>query len=83
MSKLTTEERNKLPDSAFAYIDGEGERHLPIHDEDHARNAIARYPRTHFESKAAQERARKHILEAAEKFGIDVSEDAEVRQRVQ
>lgn len=82
MSGLTTEERNKLPDSAFAYIDKEGERHLPVHDEPHARNAIARYPRTQFESKAAKERARKRILEATEKFGIDVSEDAELRKRV-
>lgn len=82
MSRLTTEERNKLPDSAFAYIDKSGERHLPVHDEEHARNAVARYPRTDFESKTAKERARKRILEAAEKFGIDVSEDAEVRQRV-
>lgn len=82
MSKLTTKERNNLPDSAFAYIDRQGERHLPIHDEDHARNAIARYPQTEFESKAAKERARKKILEAAKKFDIDVSEDAEIRERV-
>ncbi len=82
MSKLTTEERNNLPDSAFAYIDRGGERHLPIHDEKHARNAIARYPRTDFESKAAKERARKKILEAAKKFDIDVSEDAEISKRV-
>ncbi len=65
MAKLTTEERNQLPDSAFAYIDRAGERHLPIHDAAHVRNAIARYPQTDFESKAAQERARKRILEAA------------------
>ena len=82
MSKLTTEERNKLPDSAFAYIDKAGERHLPIHDEEHARNAIARYPRTDFESKAAQERTRKKILEAAKKFGIDVDENDEINKRV-
>ena len=82
MSKLTTKERNNLPDSAFAYIDRQGERHLPIHDEDHARNAIASYPQTEFESKAAKERARKKILEAAKKFDIDVSEDAEISERV-
>lgn len=82
MSKLTTEERNKLPDSAFAYIDKAGERHLPIHDEDHARNAIARYPRTHFESKAAQERARKAILKAARNFDIDVSDDDDISKTV-
>ncbi len=83
MAELTTEERNKLPDSAFAYIDKDGERHLPIHDQEHARNAIARYPRTRFESKAAKERARRKILEAADKFGIEVADDSEVRQRVE
>ena len=81
MATLSEKERDDLPDSAFAYIDKDGGRHLPIHDKDHARNAIARYPRTNFGSKAAQERARKRILEAAEKFGIDVSEDAEISQK--
>ncbi|HEY0603352.1 MAG TPA: DUF6582 domain-containing protein [Herpetosiphonaceae bacterium] len=81
MATLSEKERDELPDCAFAYIDKDGGRHLPIHDEDHARNAIARYPQTNFESKAAKERSRKHILEAAKKFGIDVSEDAEISQR--
>ena len=81
MATLSEQERDDLPDSAFAYIDKDGGRHLPIHDEDHARNAISRYPRTNFESKAAKERSRKHILAAAEKFGIDVSEDAEISQK--
>lgn len=81
MSKLSEKERDKLSDSAFAYIDKAGERHLPVHDEDHARNAIARYPQTDFESKAAKERARKRILEAAKKFDIEVSEDAEVHKK--
>lgn len=81
MATRSQKERDDLPDSAFAYIDKNGGRHLPIHDEDHARNAIARYPQTNFESKAAQERSRKRILEAAEKFGIDVSEDAEISQK--
>lgn len=38
MSDLTTEQRNALPDSAFA-LDG---RRYPIHDRNHARNALAR-----------------------------------------
>ena len=81
MAKLTTEERNKLPDSAFAYIDRSGERHLPTHDEEHARNAIARYPRTDFESKAARERARKHIIAAAKKYEIDIADDDEINEK--
>lgn len=83
MSKLSTEERNNLPDSEFAYIDKEGERHLPVHDEEHARNAVSRYPQTHFESKAAKERARKRILEAAKKHGIDVADDDVISKRVE
>ena len=38
MSKLTTDERNDLPNSDFALPGG----HYPIHDENHARNALAR-----------------------------------------
>jgi hypothetical protein len=38
MAKLTTETRNALPDSAFA-LPG---RRYPIHDINHARDALAR-----------------------------------------
>ncbi|MDE1867097.1 MAG: hypothetical protein KGI08_05240 [Thaumarchaeota archaeon] len=37
--KLTTDERNSLPKSAFVFP---GTRRYPIHDESHARNALAR-----------------------------------------
>ncbi len=82
MAKLTEKQRDELPDEAFAYIDRAGERHLPIHDESHARNALARWSQTHFESKAAKERARKRILEAAKQFGIEVDKDDAVNRRV-
>ena len=82
MAKLTEKQRDELPDEAFAYIDKAGERHLPIHDESHARNAVARWSQTHFESKAAKERARKRILEAAKQFGIEVDKDDAVNRRV-
>ena len=81
MATLSEKERATLPDSAFAYIDKGGGRHLPIHDEDHVRSAISRYPQTSFESKAAKERSRKRILEAVEKLGIHVSEAAEISQK--
>ena len=80
MAELTTEKRKKLKKSAFAYVDKEGEGHLPIHDEEHARNAIARWNQTHFESAEAKEAARKKILRAARKFGIEVSEDSKVKK---
>ena len=82
MATLTEKQRDELPDEAFAYIDKSGERHLPIHDESHARNALSRWSQTDFESKAAKERARKRILEAARKFEIDVGEDNAINRRV-
>ncbi|HEX2765560.1 MAG TPA: DUF6582 domain-containing protein [Candidatus Limnocylindria bacterium] len=82
MSELSTKEREDLRKDQFAYVDREGGEHLPIHDESHVRNAIARFSQTHFESKAAKERARKKILRAAERFGIEVDEDSDVRKPV-
>ncbi len=78
MAELSTKARNRLRDDQFAYVDKDGERHLPIHDEEHVRNAIARFGRTHFASGAAKERAAKAILKAAKQHGIDVSEDDDV-----
>ncbi|CAN5456576.1 hypothetical protein BH20CHL6_BH20CHL6_09090 [soil metagenome] len=75
MSELDAEARNDLKDSDFAYIDREGGRHLPINDQSHVRNAMARWNQTDFESKAARERARKAILAAARKHGIEVDPD--------
>ena len=59
MAKLSAKERARLPDSAFAYIDASGRRRLPIHDEAHVRNALARFERVTFEDDGARERARK------------------------
>lgn len=75
MTKLSEKERDALPDEAFAYIDKAGERHLPIHDEAHVRNALARWNQTDFESKAARERAHQRMLEAAKKFNIEVERE--------
>ena len=80
MSDLSTREREKLRKDQFAYVDRGGEEHLPIHDESHVRNAVARFNQTDFESKAAKERARKKILAAAERHGIEVDEDSNVRE---
>lgn len=70
MARLKASERARLPDSAFAYIDSRGRRRLPIHDEPHVRNALARFGRVSFEDEAAMERARKRLLNAAKKYGI-------------
>jgi hypothetical protein len=78
MAELDAADRDRLKDDQFAYVDREGEGHLPINDVSHVRNAISRFDQTDFESKAAKERARKRILAAAKKHGIDVSEDSDV-----
>jgi class 3 adenylate cyclase len=70
MSRLKASDRAKLPDRAFAYIDSLGRRRLPIHDEAHVRNALARFERVAFEDDAAEERARKRLLNAAKRYGI-------------
>src|ERR687894_472361 len=56
MAKLGAKERAQLPDSAFAYIDSQGKRRLPIHDAAHVRNALARFSQVHFEDEAARDR---------------------------
>jgi hypothetical protein len=78
MATLDTKDREKLRSSQFAYVDKEGGEHLPINDESHVRNAIARFNQTEFESQAAKERARKKILSAAKRHGIDVDEDSNI-----
>ena len=70
MAKLSARERAKLPERAFAYIDSTGRRRLPIHDEAHVRNALARFDRVAFEDDAARDRARKRLLNAAKRYGI-------------
>lgn len=70
MPELRARERAKLPDSAFAYVDAEGRRRLPIHDEAHVRNALARFNRVLFEDEAARDRARTRLLKAAKRHGI-------------
>ncbi|WP_167757697.1 hypothetical protein [Deinococcus fonticola] len=51
MSELTSQERDNLKDCDFAYIDKRGERHLPIHDAQHVRGAVARFNQTQFGSR--------------------------------
>ena len=78
MATLDARARDKLRSNQFAYVDSDGGEHLPIHDEAHVRNAIARFNQTEFESAAAKERARKKIVSAAKRHGIEVGEDDNV-----
>src|SRR5688500_10432557 len=70
MAELGARERAKLPDSAFAYVDSAGRRRLPIHDEAHVRNALARFNRILFEDEGSRDRARSRLLKAAKRHRI-------------
>src|SRR5256885_1228275 len=67
---LSATARARLPDSAFAYIDSQGRRRLPINDISHVRNALARFDQVDFEDDAAREKARERLLRAAKRHGI-------------
>lgn len=82
MAELTAKTREELKDSDFAYVDGQGERHLPIHDEAHIRNAMARWNQTEFETRSGKEEARKKIVAAARKHGIEIDEDDRISKSV-
>src|SRR5687767_2024378 len=82
MAELDAQDRDDLRQNQFAYVDREGGEHLPINDESHVRNAIARFNQTDFDSKTAKEQARKKILSAAERYSIEVDEDSNVKQPV-
>jgi uncharacterized protein DUF6582 len=81
MAELDTADRNKLSKRQFAYVDKDGEGHLPINDESHIRNAMSRWDQTDFPSKSAKNAARRKILAAARGQGIEVSDDDAVANR--
>ena len=83
-AKMSSKQKNDLPDSDFAYIQPGGKkdasgktvprslRHLPIPDAAHVRNALARLDQTDISAEAKKAALRK-IKTAAKKFGIKVS----------
>ena len=78
MAELDTAARDRLRDSSFAYIDREGERHLPINDAAHIRNAISRFDQTDFQSKTAKHAAATRILAAAKRHDVEVDAESAV-----
>src|SRR5438874_870027 len=75
MARLSARERANLPDRAFAYVDSEGRRRLPINDEAHVRNALGRFERVTFEDDAAIEAAidiQRSLTERVWPDGVDV-----------
>ncbi len=78
MTTMTEKDRDKLRSNQFAYVDKDGGEHLPIHDESHIRNAMARWNQTEFQSATAKEEARRKIVGAAKRHGIEVADDSNV-----
>lgn len=78
MAELDAQDRDNLRKNQFAYVDSKGGEHLPINDEAHIRNAMARFNQTDFESATAKEGARRKIVSAAKKHGIEVADDSNV-----
>ena len=78
MAELKTKQRKSMNKDVFAYVDKDGEGHLPLNDETHVRNAMARWNQTKFESPAKKEGARRKIVSAATKHKIDLSKDDKV-----
>ena len=75
MPDLNEKQRKSMNKDVFAYVDASGEGHLPLNDESHVRNAIARFNQTAFPSLSAKEGARRKVRAAAKKHGIDVRDD--------
>jgi hypothetical protein len=78
MATLDAKDRDKLDKDQYAWVDKDGEGHLPINDESHIRNAMARWNQTDFSSPTAKEEARQKIVGAARRHGIEVSDDDKV-----
>jgi len=78
MATLSERDRDRLRRSQFAYVDRKGGEHLPINDESHIRNAMARWNQTEFQSNTAKEQARQKIVGAARRHGIDVGRDSQI-----
>jgi len=81
MAELKAKQRKSMNKDVFAYVDKNGEGHLPLNDESHIRNAMARWNQTRFESPAKKEAARRKIVAAARKRKIEFSDSDKVRRQ--
>lgn len=71
MSKLSEDERDRLPEREFAFPK---QRKAPIEDAAHVRAAIARFNQVKDVSDQERDEAWGRILKAAGKHGVDVQE---------
>ena len=74
MAQLTATGRKHIARKNFAYVDSRGGEHLPIHDEEHVRNAIARFDQVRGVSDEDRDLAFANIKKAAKHYGVELSE---------
>ena len=71
MSALDAKKRNAIDDKQFAFPK---QRKEPLENATHVRNAISRFDQVEDVTDAERDTAWKHILAAAKKYGVEVSE---------
>ncbi|GAC1387598.1 MAG: hypothetical protein NVS4B7_08750 [Ktedonobacteraceae bacterium] len=71
MSKLTNEEKEKLPESAFAFPK---KRKEPLIDARHVQEAVARFDQVKDVTNKERDEAWKRIQHAAKKFDVELQE---------
>jgi hypothetical protein len=67
---LSTAQKDRLPDSQFAFP---RERKEPLIDAAHVRNAVARFDQVEGVTDAERDQAWKRIRRAARKHGVEIS----------
>ena len=73
MSELSEKQRDSLDEDQFAFPD---ERKEPLNNASHVRNAIARFNQVEGVSDNERDLAWRRIKKAADKYGVEVSEDS-------
>lgn len=73
MTKLSAEEREKLPSREFAFPK---QRKEPIEDADHVRAAIARFNQVKGVTDEERDAAWERIKRAAEKHNVEIEEES-------
>ena len=71
--KLASEDREKLPDSAYAFPK---QRKEPMTDASHVRSALARFDQVKDVSDADRDEAWANIKKAARHYNVEVEEDS-------
>lgn len=71
MSKMSNKEKEKLPESAFAFPK---ERKEPLVDARHVQEAIARFDQVQGVTNKERDEAWRRIQQAAKKFDVELNE---------